>query len=67
MIEAASVGVPTVASSIYGLTDAVVDGVTGRLHEVGDVEAMASAMNYLAMHPFARREMGLAAQQKGAR
>jgi len=35
-IEAAAVGIPTLASRIYGITDAIVDGVTGILHEPGD-------------------------------
>lgn len=40
IIESAAVGLPTVASRIYGITDAVVDGQTGLLHPVGDVDAI---------------------------
>lgn len=29
LIEASSVGIPAIASRIYGITDAIVDGVTG--------------------------------------
>lgn len=36
LIEAAASGLPCVASRIYGITDAVVDGETGLLHRAGD-------------------------------
>ena len=48
VIEAASVGIPAVASRIYGLTDAVVDGETGILHPPGDVQAISEALSELA-------------------
>jgi glycosyltransferase involved in cell wall biosynthesis len=48
VIEAASVGIPSVASRIYGLTDAVVDGETGILHPPGDVLAISDALGQLA-------------------
>lgn len=38
IIEAASVGLPAVASNIYGLIDAVKDGDTGFLHQPKDIE-----------------------------
>lgn len=37
IIEAASTGLPAIASNIYGLTDAIIDGETGVLHQPGDV------------------------------
>lgn len=45
IIEAAASGVPAVASRIYGVTDAVIENVTGLLHEPGD---LASIQNQLA-------------------
>lgn len=36
LIEAASAGITAVASRIYGISDAVVDGETGLLHEAGN-------------------------------
>ena len=36
LIEAASAGMTAVASRIYGITDAVVEGESGLLHEVGN-------------------------------
>lgn len=37
VIEAAACGIPALVSRIYGLTDAVIDGQTGWMHEVGNV------------------------------
>jgi len=40
VLEAAACKLPTVASNIYGLNDAVVDGYSGLLHEVKNVKDM---------------------------
>jgi glycosyltransferase involved in cell wall biosynthesis len=47
LIEAAALGVPTIASRIYGIDCAVVDGETGLLFEPGDARALESCMNRL--------------------
>ena len=47
LIEAASVGLPAVASRIYGITDAVVEGETGLLHRAGDVDDLAGCLRRL--------------------
>jgi glycosyltransferase involved in cell wall biosynthesis len=53
VIEAAACGIPTIGSRIYGLTDAIVDGVTGLLVPADDVVGIADAMIRLAMdHDF---------------
>ena len=44
VIEAAAMGVPTVGTRIYGLSDAVVDGETGLLVPVRDAAALAAAL-----------------------
>ena len=44
IIEAAACGVPTVASRIYGIIDAVEDGKTGLLFPAGDVAALKQAL-----------------------
>jgi glycosyltransferase involved in cell wall biosynthesis len=41
IIEAAATGLPAVASKIYGITDAVVDGKTGLLYPPADVGALS--------------------------
>jgi glycosyltransferase involved in cell wall biosynthesis len=44
VIEAAACGLPTVASNIYGLCDAVEENVTGLLHPPGDVAALKNRL-----------------------
>ena len=63
-IEAAAVGIPTLASRIYGITDAIVDGVTGILHEPGDLVDIAKGLQEMTMHPEKRQEMGVAAKNR---
>lgn len=62
IIEAASVGIPAVASKIYGLTDAIVEGETGLFHRVGDSKELAEKMSWLAEHPEERLAMGKTAR-----
>ncbi len=47
VIEAAACGIPTLASNIYGLSDAVENYSTGLLHEVKNVEELTEHMNKL--------------------
>ncbi len=44
VIEAAAMGVPTVGTRIYGLSDAIIDGVTGILVEPKQVEKLTGAL-----------------------
>ena len=63
VLEAAALGVPTVASAVTGNLDAVVDGRTGLLFPRGDADAMVRCL--LAMsHPAARTTMGENAQRR---
>jgi len=64
IIEAAASGVPTVASRIYGITDAVEDGRTGLLFPVGDVSALVQALLKLIGDDELRRQMGAAASAR---
>jgi glycosyltransferase involved in cell wall biosynthesis len=58
IIEAAAAGLPTIASKIYGITDAVVDGQTGLLHPPGDVSAIVQQIAELLMAPECCKKMG---------
>jgi len=64
ILEAASAGVPAIASRIYGITDAVVDHTTGLLHDPGDVVALELAMHRLAVDGPVRARMGTAARAR---
>jgi glycosyltransferase involved in cell wall biosynthesis len=44
IIEAAAMGVPSIASRIYGITDAIVDGKTGLLFTPGNIGEIQIAM-----------------------
>jgi glycosyltransferase involved in cell wall biosynthesis len=62
--EAMAVGTPVVATRVGGLAEVVEDGVTGRLVEPGDPQALAQAtLDVLAR----RAEMGEAARGAAAR
>lgn len=58
VLEAAAACLPAVASRIYGVTDAVLEGRTGLLHSPGDVPAIVAAIGRLADDPKGRRLMG---------
>lgn len=64
VIEAAAVGIPVVASKIYGITDAVVDGETGLLHPPGDVKALQAALELLVRDPVRRAALGSSARAR---
>lgn len=67
VIEAAAAGMPAVASRIYGVTDAVEEGVTGLLHRPGDAAEIAGMMTELANDPMRRLAMGSAARERALR
>ena len=67
VIEAASAGIPAVASRIYGVTDAVGEGVTGLLHRPGDAAEMTREMAALADDAARRQSMGSAARERALR
>lgn len=67
LIEAGAAGVPTIASRIYGIADAVVEGETALLHPPGDVTALTEQMIALAQDTERRRVMGLRAHEWVAR
>lgn len=62
IIESAAVGIPSLGSNIYGITDAIVDGETGLLHERGDIHGIYTAMKTFISNPQCAIEMGSAAR-----
>lgn len=64
IIEAAACEVPTVATRIYGITDAVADGQTGLLFPVGDAESLRQTLLALVDNEPLRRQMGRAARAR---
>lgn len=67
VIEAAAAGSPAIASRIYGVTDAVEEGVTGLLHRPGDVVDLTGLMATLAGDAERRQAMGEAARERALR
>ncbi|HBJ75373.1 MAG TPA: glycosyltransferase family 1 protein [Syntrophaceae bacterium] len=63
VIEAAAMGLPTVGTAIYGLTDAVADGETGLLVPPRDARALEAAFRRMLDHPEERARMGQAARR----
>ncbi len=64
ILESAACSIPTVASRIYGITDAVEDGKTGILFTAGDIAGLTQALLKLIDDVHLRQEMGIAAKQR---
>ena len=67
VIEAAAAGLPAVASRIYGLVDAVVDGCTGLLHAPGDIANLTVCLRHVAGNPGLRHALASAARDRAKR
>jgi glycosyltransferase involved in cell wall biosynthesis len=63
VIEAAAVGVPTIASRLPGVTEIIEDRVTGLLCPAGDAGALAGVIGELCSRPAWARELGTAARR----
>ena len=63
-LEAMACGVPVVATAIGGLTDTVVDGVTGVHVPQGNRQALAKTLHGLLTHPARRAELGAAGRDR---
>jgi glycosyltransferase involved in cell wall biosynthesis len=64
VIEAAALGVPTIGTNIYGLVDAIQDGVTGDLIEPRDAKALEEKLIDWATHPEKVKQIGQAAKKR---
>jgi glycosyltransferase involved in cell wall biosynthesis len=64
VLQAAAAAVPVVATRAGGLSEAVLDGVTGVLVDAGDVDGLAAALARLLADPVLRRRMGEAGRRR---
>lgn len=64
VIEAAAMGIPTIGTDIYGLSDAVVHGETGLLVPPRNAEELARALGVLLADNALRVKMGESAKQR---
>lgn len=64
LINAAAVGIPAIATRIYGSSDAVVDGVTGFLFSAGNIDELVGLLRRLHSDPDLRTSMGLCARAR---
>jgi len=64
LIEAAAVGLPTVGSKIYGITDAIVDNETGLLFEVGKSEDLAEKIDRILNDDVLKLSLGERGMQR---
>lgn len=67
IIEAASVGIPAVASNIYGIIDAIEPSAVEFLHDPGDVDALESKMKQMIDDPQLREALGRKARSRAHR
>jgi glycosyltransferase involved in cell wall biosynthesis len=63
-VEAMACGVPVIGAAVGGLTDTVVDGVTGVLVPPGDPEAVAAAAARLLGDEPLRKRLGAAGGER---
>jgi glycosyltransferase involved in cell wall biosynthesis len=61
--EAGAVGIPAIGSNIYGITDAIQDGVSGFLFEPGAWHDLRQKMIRFLENPFLPQEMGKKARE----
>lgn len=62
IIEAAAMKIPSIASNIYGITDAVIHNKTGYLHNPKNIEEIKSCINHFILNPNLITKFGNAAQ-----
>lgn len=58
VIEASCLGIPVICSDIYGLQDAMVDGVTGLQCKVADVDSLYDSMKFFVENREVGKEYG---------
>jgi glycosyltransferase involved in cell wall biosynthesis len=63
-LEAMAAGLPVVATDFGGVSEQVVEGLTGRLVPPRDPQSFADALLALAAHPELRERMGVSARER---
>ncbi|MFC1674287.1 glycosyltransferase family 4 protein [Candidatus Omnitrophota bacterium] len=63
IMEAMSLGIPTLGTDVAGIPEEIKDGVNGIIVSPGDINALACAMHTLLFDSQKRRQMGLAARE----
>jgi len=64
IIEAAAVGIPSIASRIYGISDAIVEMKTGLLHAPKDSNSLTVHLNTLLSNNTLRKHLGAQARKR---
>jgi glycosyltransferase involved in cell wall biosynthesis len=64
ILEAASVGTPTLGSALAGIPEAIADGVEGRLFEPGVAAELAELIRWAARDRTRTAAMGRAAHRR---
>ena len=64
IIEAAAVGIPAIASRIYGVTDAIVENETGLLHQPKNINDLKFCIESLIYNKLLRFELGEKAKKR---
>ncbi len=63
LLEGMACGVPVIGSSVGGIPEVIIEGVTGFLTRPGDVHALAGRIHWLREHPIEAAKMGAAGRQ----
>ncbi len=64
IIESASAGIPSVASNIYGISDAIENDVTGILFDLSNFNSLVKSLESLICNKDLRESMGSLARQR---
>jgi glycosyltransferase involved in cell wall biosynthesis len=67
IIEAASTGIPSIGTRIYGITDAIEEGTTGLLYEPANVDELVVRMTQFIENPDLKNKMGERARKRAIR
>jgi glycosyltransferase involved in cell wall biosynthesis len=64
IIEAAAMGIPAIASDIYGISDAIINNRTGMLHKPKNVNSILDAMQRFLTKSELVKKYGIAASER---